>query len=258
MDQLVLLWATLSETSRVAITTSALIGVTAIAAATLAAIAAFVGVLITNAGHHKRLGIQLRADRDAKRLEREMSFRKEIYTDAFAAATEICDHAIAFANPKRDSNDIVDAMNLPRLKIGKVRLIGDEKTTKLAESFLLTASKYTSFAIDVHHKLRMVQLDVDSAQHRSTYLDEQLVLQSEVAEKLNNSNDNPEATVEAMERKQFWADAAVQQQSTTIQLLKDLQQDTKTAGGTLLPWFRDLNIAANDLLLSMRVELKTP
>lgn len=207
--------------------------------------------------HDRELAQQsMLADRDLNQTSRDMAFRKELYTDAFGAASEICAHTTDFLDAKRDVSDVLQVMNAPRVSIGKVRLIGDDTTTALAETFLLRATEFASVALPLHHKLRLGHLNIEAAERRATFFEEQMDLHSKVADTLQNTHAPSSSIVEAKQKQQYWNEEHRKQHEKIVDLIKEEQLVVRSNGSELRPKINELNAAGNALLVSMRRELK--
>lgn len=67
-------------------------------------------------------------DRDLKKIEREMSFRKEIYSNAIGAASVITQTVGKFIDPSAKLSDLTAQINAQNVHIGKVHLIAKNVT----------------------------------------------------------------------------------------------------------------------------------
>ncbi len=131
MEEIIKAFSGLPDTSKSAIIASIITFIGVIFAAT----AAFVGVYVTHCGHERRFKAQLEHDKSLKRLEREMSLRKEIYLEAAEAIVAGLTAVTRHADLNLPHNELTKEFNEKRSAIAKVHLIGREQTVYAVSAF---------------------------------------------------------------------------------------------------------------------------
>jgi len=142
LQQVVELFARLPDTLKAVIIAS----VVTFVGTSVAALVALIGVLVTNRGHEKRFRRQLEHDQEQKRLEREMSLRKEVYLDAaeaimssLAALGRLADVAVPQDELAKQFSEMTGAL-------AKVHIIGSSATLSAVSIF---STELTSAVLDL-------------------------------------------------------------------------------------------------------------
>lgn len=133
MDVLWNWFIALPETAKASIVGPALGGLTAVFGAAIAACLALLGVWRTNKAHENRLTVQLDADRDAKRTEREMTIKKEVYLEAFTAVGSVV--STISSSFGTDASRLTTEFAAHSAKISKLHLVASEETLRVVASF---------------------------------------------------------------------------------------------------------------------------
>lgn len=132
MDLIIKYFTELPDTSKAAIIASLITFIGVVIAAT----AAFIGVYVTHCGHEKRFGRQLEHDKEVKRIEREMSLRKEIFLGAAEAIVAGLGAVTRYADLKVPHDELAKEFIEKRSAIAKVHIIAREETIYAVSAFM--------------------------------------------------------------------------------------------------------------------------
>lgn len=241
MNALTVMWQTLTEASRVAVVNSVLIFIGACFAATLA----FVGVAVTNRGHHKRLAIQLAADRDAKRIDREMAFRKEIYSNAVGAAESISQILAKFIDPAANLPDLNTQLNAQTIHIGKVHLVANNATLVHVIGYSSQVAEELFPLMQIRTRLYAQRSKMDSEREHLKWIKKQ-----QTDDEMKGLTSQEHARMAA-----FWSDHVDKTERKLADLLAESGQQYLAAWGLYIDACERLNAHALPFIRSIRSEL---
>lgn len=94
-----------------------------------------IGVIITNRAHDRRLDRQLRHDRDAKRLDRDLALRKEIYVGAAEAVSAGLTYLSKLIDLSLPLQTLAQDYFAKQPAIAKVHIVATEDTARALAQF---------------------------------------------------------------------------------------------------------------------------
>ena len=106
-----------------------------IVGATISLVGTFLGIILTNRSHDRRLQMQHTHDREVKNRDREMSLRKEVYLTAAEAVSTGLIAINRFSNLEIHHDKLLDDVLAKSPAVSKIHLIAKEETAKAITIF---------------------------------------------------------------------------------------------------------------------------